>query len=113
MGYSHNDSQVRIDHFKLGGKWYSTNALDMVGHYSDLSPEAAVRESIVQDLPYPLDNFIAVVLEPYHQHGYPILLMPETLRRAGNLYADDRYRERLEVGVNKLWSEMLQRDRRP
>jgi hypothetical protein len=78
--YSNNPGMVRVDFYKPGGKWYMTEAVDMSTHYMDQSIIQAVRESICESHERGeawLDQFVALVAEPYHQNAYPIMLQPE------------------------------------
>lgn len=82
MNFSENPSSVRIDFFKPSGKWYMTEALDMRDFWtagpgnampSDAVYNALARTERGQRL---LEQFVIVCLEPYHEHGYPVLLRP-------------------------------------
>jgi hypothetical protein len=105
--YSLSPGHVRLDRFKESGKWYDTFELAMdvpfdlgdrkISLYNDLGPNEAVIFAMVQnDF---LATFVAflwdhhnnwhwVVLEPYNQYSYPVLL------RSADLYSiyDDTLR---------------------
>ena len=73
MGYSDDDSIVRVDFFKASGKWYETEAVKWTGSYDEglIHDEFAksLRDHLEDDRFKEMD---AVCLEPYHAHGYPI-----------------------------------------
>lgn len=79
---------VRLDLFSHTGKWKYTTALDMKGHYEDTTTVDAVRGAIWDNVRtghdktmidmvdgYQPREMIAVVLEPYHQHSYPVCMV--------------------------------------
>lgn len=74
MGYSANDSDVRVDIFKASGKWYQTIAISMgmVYHHPELK-DAFVEAYEAQVGPIQQD-MIYVCNEPYHQHAHPIMI---------------------------------------
>lgn len=92
MGYTQDDSMVRVDFFNPrsggGGKWYCTEAVKWLiydsTHDQHGAPqeggkllEDAFREALdahFGDRPR-LNGMLAVCLEPYHQHGHPITMM--------------------------------------
>lgn len=84
--YSDHPGHVRCEQFKQGGKWYQTLQIDMthLWHNHPGGDEQkpfrlihdAVRTAIETHLGRPIqgDGFIYVVLEPYHEAAYPIML---------------------------------------
>ena len=77
MGYSENDSMVRVDFFKSSGKWYTTEAVRWTGGYSHIDIHEAFKRSLrdhFKDYPNRLYEMDAVCLEPYHEFSHPIQL---------------------------------------
>lgn len=77
--YSSNPGSCLVSYFKPSGKWYMDEALDMVGFWDyPITPVDAVRAAIVaRGGERLLQQFIAVVAEPYHRLAYPVMLIPE------------------------------------
>lgn len=74
MGYSKNDSMVRVDYFKPSGKWYMTEALDMSGFYKyGTGPVDAVQAALEKADRF-LKNFNIIVLKPFHELQYPVFI---------------------------------------
>ena len=76
MGYSDDDSMVRVDFFRSSGKWYTTEAVRWTGSYeADLFEgfKQSLRDHFM-DAPRRLSEMDAVCLHPYHQNAYPIQL---------------------------------------
>lgn len=76
MGYSDDDSMVRVDFFKPSGKWYETEAVKWTGEYNrpHLIHDAfkkSLRDHFA-DNPTRFSEFDAVCLEPYHECSHPI-----------------------------------------
>jgi hypothetical protein len=88
MGFSEDNSMVRVDFFKPSGKWGYTEAVKWTGGWNgDEDLFAAFRQSLRDHLGPPNAKFNnvrmaglrAVCLKPYHQNGYPICYdIPET-----------------------------------
>jgi ATP-dependent Lon protease len=81
MGYTTNESMVRVDRFKESGKWYDTLEVEMVDEYYDhWNIFEAVEKSI--DAKYGVGYVMAwtnqggsfVCLEPCHKHSHPVML---------------------------------------
>lgn len=94
MGYSDDDSVVRVDFFKPSGKWYCTEAVKWTGPYCGSTyymqdsarkphgrPHALIHDAFLQSLK---DHFgdkprlvdmQAVCLEPYHEYSHPISII--------------------------------------
>lgn len=76
MGYTTNDSMVRVDFFKESGKWYTTEAVAWTGPFEGDSIDAfkqSLRDHF-KDEPHRLSTMDAVCLEPYHELSFPIML---------------------------------------
>lgn len=82
MNYSENPSSVRVDFFRPSGKWYMTEALDMRDFWTsgpgNMGPADAVRAALERTERGRglLESFIVVVIDPYHQYEYPVVLLP-------------------------------------
>lgn len=77
MGYSEDDSMVRVDFFKPSGKWYTTEAVEWTGEYKDglIHDEFAksLRDHFIKTgNPDRLSDMDAICLEPCHIHTHPI-----------------------------------------
>lgn len=87
--YSEDSGSVRFDFFKPSGKWYMTEAIQMSKFYRYGGPREAAAKAWVarcrklDRLPH--DDFTIVVLDPYHELTYPIMLVAGT-------YADLLYK---------------------
>jgi len=76
MGYTEDDSYVRVDFFKSSGEWYTTEGVEWTGKYS----KGLIHDEFAKSL---LDHFNgsdrlcemdAICLEPYHINSHPIQL---------------------------------------
>lgn len=77
MGYTEDDAQVRAEYFKLSGKWYCTEALDMSGQHNAAYPALAVDNA--RNGAHP--EMWCVVVDPYpSSRTYPVLA-PPVMRR--------------------------------
>lgn len=74
MGYTADDSMVRVDFFKPCGKWYCSEAVKWTGGYGDVEIHAAFAESLRDHLKGRLHGMVAVCLEPYHAYAHPLML---------------------------------------
>lgn len=77
MGYIDDDSMVRVDFFKPGGKWYCTEAVKWTGGYGDVEIHTAFKISLqdhFRDNPNRLNGMVAVCLEPCHAYAHPLML---------------------------------------
>jgi hypothetical protein len=88
MGYTTDDSCVRVDFFKPSGKWYTTESVTWTGPYEgDIIFSFA--KSLLDHLKFRetdrkhqhpshvnvrLSGLTAVCLDPYHQHSFPLML---------------------------------------
>ena len=75
MGYSDDPAMVRVDFFKPGGKWYTTEAVKWTGAWHGGGQEIheafakSLRDHLLGDR---LSDMDAVCLHPYHQYEHPI-----------------------------------------
>lgn len=87
MGYTTDDSYVRVDFFKPSGKWYTTEAVKWTGGYSDCQLINAFAKSLKDHLServtqpglprhtgLRLSGMIAICLSPYHEHEVPLMI---------------------------------------
>ena len=85
MGYSPDDSMVRVDYFAPSGKWKYTEAVRWLTYWG--SPEPVSGTPMVRKYLLTLDAFYealcavgyhkgmtAVCLEPYCEHSFPLML---------------------------------------
>jgi|SRR5579872_385122 len=88
--YSDDADSVRVDFFKQSGKWYTTEAVKWTGSYhsrENNKPDGriiliheAFAKSLIDHLKDPqtgrirLNEMTAVCLEPYYEHGYPMMM---------------------------------------
>jgi hypothetical protein len=73
--FSINEHDVRVDFFREQGKWYATEQLSMVDVYNYPSIHDAVRHALDVKFGKRYDDMWAVVLDPYHRHSHPVMLM--------------------------------------
>ncbi len=73
MGYSADESMVRVDFFKPSGKWYDTEAVLWTGRY-DGDIHVAFAKSLRDHLQGRMKGMDAVCLEPYHEHSHPLCM---------------------------------------
>jgi hypothetical protein len=81
MNYSDKETSVRVDFFRPGGKWYTTEAVDMDGFYDDVDgPKKAIlahlektntNESGDPKERYRLGGMWAVCLVPCWKYEHP------------------------------------------
>lgn len=83
MGYVEDSSMVRVDFFRPredGGKWYTTEGVkwltyaEWAGEDSGKLIHDAFQEALEAHLEGRLRGMIAVCLEPYHEHGHPLMM---------------------------------------
>jgi len=91
MGYTTDSAMVRVDFFKPGGEWYTTEAVKWTGNYEGglLSREFAksLHDHLLERETQPgrmhrsrrpstirLSGMIAVCLKPHHEHRCPLML---------------------------------------
>lgn len=77
MGYSADDTMVRVDFFKPSGKWYTTEAVRWTGKFAGGSLiYEEFKKSLVdhfKSTPGRLSDMTAVCLEPHHKHSHPLM----------------------------------------
>lgn len=84
--YSNDSNSVRVDFFRPGGKWYTTEAVVWPeGMWSQGGPEDgynlitdAFRTALdyhFKNRPNRLKGMWAVCLEPYHEHQHPLMMV--------------------------------------
>lgn len=77
MGYSDDDTMVRVDFFKQSGKWYCTEAVkwtaDWRACYTNLIHDAFAK-SLRDHLDNRLSEMDAICLEPFHEYSHPVQL---------------------------------------
>lgn len=75
MGYSANESMVRMDLFKSTTKWSQTYAVDMNDYYNWPDIKGAVQFAFEKSTGMKVtDGWMLVCLEPYHRHAHPIMV---------------------------------------
>lgn len=79
MGYSDDDSMVRVDFFKPSGNWYTTEAVKWTGGYRGQLLHEAFAQSLRDHFArygneLRLSDLDAVCLEPCHECAHPIQL---------------------------------------
>jgi hypothetical protein len=79
MGYTDDESMVRVDFFKESGKWYTTEAVRWTGEWggnSVIHEEFAksLRDHFSKDVGSEkrLSEMDAICLYPYHKNKHPI-----------------------------------------
>jgi hypothetical protein len=84
MGFSDDNSMVRVDFFKPSGKWYMTEAVKWTGPYHGTDEHGKItllhdafrqslRDHLVQtDGRTRLAGMRAICLEPYHEYAVPL-----------------------------------------
>ena len=90
MGYTSNESRVRIDIFRKSGKWYTSGSVDMNSFYLSHPDEAVIlacqKEFGMADAgEWPLstaprkaiEEYIIVCLEPHCEHSFPVMIDEE------------------------------------
>jgi hypothetical protein len=74
MGYSDDDSIVRVDFFKPSGKWYTREAVKWTGEFT--SRGHLIHEEFAKALRDALGDRLtdmdAICMEPYYEHPFPI-----------------------------------------
>jgi hypothetical protein len=76
MGFSIDPAMVRVDRFKVSGKWYDTHQVNMSNHYDAINlPEAVLLAWMVSTKMSLSKEFFLVCLEPYNRHSHPVAVM--------------------------------------
>ena len=82
MGFTTKQGMVRVDFFKPSGKWYTTEEMHWDRYYSYGNNEDSVFESthdtfkrcLREQIGDQYKGMIAICLEPYHEHSYPLMV---------------------------------------
>ena len=82
MRYSNNPAIVRVDFFKDTGKWYQTHEMKWLRYTTSIANSILLTELIHETMlrslavafPEHYHDMIAVILDPYHEHGIPIMM---------------------------------------
>ncbi|WP_299310873.1 hypothetical protein [uncultured Halomonas sp.] len=74
MGYSSDETMVRVDFFKPDGKWCATEAVKWTGSYFSKSSEEAFKKSLRDHLNKRFAGMTAACLEPFHIQTQPMML---------------------------------------
>ena len=73
MGFTTDDSMVRVDFFKPSGKWHTTEAIEWTGGYFSVNIHEAFKKSLRDAFPNgTFSDMDAVCLEPYHENAHPL-----------------------------------------
>lgn len=83
--FNENPGSVRVDRFRLSGKWYDTYAIDMSKYYGALLIHEAVCEAWLDRYDWGegtgLTNFLLICLDPYHVNSYPVMINSDFAER--------------------------------
>ena len=71
MGYSNDESMVRVDFFKPSGKWYTTEEMKWIGYDTENIHEAFAL-SLRKAFGMHYTDMDVICLEPYHEHAFPL-----------------------------------------
>jgi hypothetical protein len=79
MGFTTDEEMVRVDFFREGGKWYTTEAIKFDRYHSTLegtfeSPNETLKRCLREQLGDRLSDMVAVCLEPYSKNAYPLMV---------------------------------------
>ena len=75
MNYAEDPFMCRVDFFRASGKWYTTEAIDMIKVWGESDMIDAVHKAIVFHTNGRLNGMTAVCLEPYHEHSHPVMVI--------------------------------------
>jgi hypothetical protein len=92
MGYSVDDSMVRVDFFRPSGKWHDTQAVKWTGSFTSglVSEEfAKTLRDYFKDAPNRYGEMDAVCLEPCHRNAYPLMIRAGRWRLASDEKKED------------------------
>ena len=113
--YSNDSDSIRVDFFKPSGKWYCTEAVKWIGNYeiSGLIDEqfaesvwihlkATSLKSTKSGGSIRLSDMVAVCLEPFHPHSFPLMMKVEDMPKSiedrderNNRKAEDQHQDNL------------------
>lgn len=75
MGYSEDDSMIRVDFFKPSGKWCCTEAVKWTELYREGYLPDLFAIVVANHLGTRIDDdHLAVCLEPFHVHAHPLMI---------------------------------------
>lgn len=106
--YSSNPGKVKVSFYKLTGKWYMDEEIDMDPFWDELLVHDAVRKALVlakgKELAEgQMDRFIIVVEEPYHKNAHPVMLQPDWMCELVGEEQDRRHQERRdEAAIQRI-----------
>jgi len=79
MGFTEDETVVRVDFFKESGKWYVTEAVKWTGEWE--SKKQLLQDSFTQSLrdhfqnnPQRLSEMDAICIHPYFEYSFPICI---------------------------------------
>jgi len=78
MGYTTDDSMIRVDFFKESGKWYTTEAVKIeypkrLG-LTEVFAKSLKNHFIKEGNPERLSEMTAVCLYPYYDDSFPVMI---------------------------------------
>jgi len=75
MGYSVDDTFVRVDFFREGGKWYDTESIKWKSYDNkEKTLNELFREYLNDQIKDRYSGMWAVCLKPYHENSYPLMI---------------------------------------
>ena len=76
MGYTTDETTIRVDFFKPSGKWYETVSIKWVAPYfaSEMDIHEGFKRSLRASIGDRLRGMTAVCLEPYHELAFPLMI---------------------------------------
>jgi len=74
VGFCEDEDMVRVDFFRPGGKWYTTEAVRWLYYDDGMTVMETFKLSLKKHLNGRLDGMTAVCLEPYHVNAYPVMV---------------------------------------
>ncbi len=76
MNFSVQPNMVRVDFFKDSGKWYDTCEMEWIGYEGPIQQAfiTSLRKAFIHKGAPCYQGMTAVCLQPYHEHGYPLML---------------------------------------
>lgn len=74
MHYCSDPSMVRVDIWKASGKWYSTEQMKWLDYDGQLIHDE-FRRSFRAAFPGRYIGMTLTCLEPYHEHGFPLMIV--------------------------------------
>jgi hypothetical protein len=103
--YSSRASQVKVEMYRLSGKWYMDETIDMNEFYHELSVRDAVVKALHKSHPDTaerwLDQFIIVASEPYHKNGHPQMIYPQWMFEIVQAEDDRRLKIKLDARLHE------------